>query len=36
MDGFYYNPSYSMLIGEYESVDIHELAIAQQENIIGI
>ena len=28
IDGFYYNPSYSELIGEYEAVSIHELAIA--------
>ncbi|HEN2536166.1 TPA: hypothetical protein U4S12_002080 [Streptococcus agalactiae] len=26
--GFYYNPRYSELIGEYEEVSIHELAIA--------
>lgn len=28
IDGFYYNPSYSELIGEYEAVSIHELALA--------
>ena len=28
IDGFYYNPKYSELIGEYESVSIHELALA--------
>lgn len=28
IDGFYYNPRYSELIGEYEAVSIHELAIA--------
>ena len=28
IDGFYYNPRYSELIGEYESVSIHELALA--------
>ncbi|HGD3775055.1 TPA: DUF6088 family protein [Streptococcus agalactiae] len=28
IDGFYYNPSYSELIGEFEAVSIHELAIA--------
>ena len=28
IDGFYYNPRYSELIGEYEEVSIHELAIA--------
>ena len=27
-DGFYYNPRYSELIGEYEAVSIHELALA--------
>ncbi|HEQ4217540.1 TPA: hypothetical protein VGX84_001794, partial [Streptococcus pyogenes] len=26
--GFYYNPRYSELIGEYEAVSIHELALA--------
>ncbi|MDU2220134.1 DUF6088 family protein [Finegoldia magna] len=28
INGFYYNPRYSELIGEYESVSIHELALA--------
>ncbi|HEQ4236905.1 TPA: hypothetical protein VGX80_001905 [Streptococcus pyogenes] len=28
IDGFYYNPRYSELIGEYETVSIHELALA--------
>ena len=28
IDGFYYNPKYSELIGEYEVVSIHELALA--------
>nr|WP_075574205.1 DUF6088 family protein [Ezakiella massiliensis] len=28
IDGFYYNPSYSELIEEYEAVSIHELALA--------
>ncbi|HFH7404268.1 TPA: DUF6088 family protein [Streptococcus agalactiae] len=28
INGFYYNPSYSELIGEYEAVSIHELALA--------
>ncbi|EFL54015.1 DUF6088 family protein [Finegoldia magna] len=28
INGFYYNPIYSELIGEYEAVSIHELAIA--------
>ena len=28
IDGFYYNPRYSELIGEYEAVSIHELAIS--------
>ena len=28
IDGFYYNPKYSELIGEYEAVSIHELALA--------
>ncbi|MCY3076783.1 DUF6088 family protein [Aerococcus mictus] len=28
VDGFYYNPRYSELIGEYEAVSIHELALA--------
>ena len=28
IDGFYYNPRYSELIGEYEAVPIHELALA--------
>lgn len=28
IDGIYYNPRYSELIGEYEAVSIHELAIA--------
>ncbi|MBY5051978.1 MULTISPECIES: DUF6088 family protein [Bacillota] len=28
IDGFYYNPRYSELIGEYEEVSIHELALA--------
>ncbi|MGX7105299.1 DUF6088 family protein [Globicatella sanguinis] len=28
IDGFYYNPSFSELIGEYEAVSIHELALA--------
>ena len=28
INGFYYNPSYSELIGEYETVSIHELALA--------
>ncbi len=28
IDGFYYNPRYSELIGEYEAVSIHELAFA--------
>ena len=28
IDGFYYNPTYSELIGEYEAVSIHELALA--------
>lgn len=28
IDGFYYNPRYSKLIGEYEAVSIHQLAIA--------
>ena len=28
IDGFYYNPIYSELIGEYEAVSIHELALA--------
>ena len=28
IDGFYYNPKYSKLIGEYEAVSIHELALA--------
>lgn len=28
IDGFYYNPSYSELIGEFEAVSIHELALA--------
>ena len=28
IDGFYYNPSYSELIGEYEAVSIYELALA--------
>ncbi|HEQ0688614.1 TPA: hypothetical protein VD060_001901 [Streptococcus pyogenes] len=28
IDGFYYNPKYSELIGEYEAVSIHELAFA--------
>lgn len=28
IDGFYYNSSYSELIGEYEAVSIHELALA--------
>ena len=28
IDGFYYNPRYSELIGEYEVVSIHELALA--------
>lgn len=27
IDGFYYNPRYSELIGEYEAVSIHELAL---------
>lgn len=28
INGFYYNPRYSELIGEYEAVSIHELALA--------
>ena len=28
IDGFYYNPKYSELIGEYEAVSIHDLALA--------
>lgn len=28
INGFYYNPRYSQLIGEYEAVSIHKLAIA--------
>lgn len=28
IDGFYYNPKYSELIGEYEAVSIHELVLA--------
>ncbi|WP_392424177.1 DUF6088 family protein [Dolosigranulum pigrum] len=28
IDGFYYNPRYSELTGEYETVSIHELALA--------
>ena len=28
IDGFYYNPKYSELIGEYEAISIHELALA--------
>lgn len=28
IDGFYYNPSFSELIGEYEAVSIHESALA--------
>ena len=28
IDGFYYNPRYSELVGEYEAVSIHELALA--------
>lgn len=28
IDGFFYNPRYSELIGEYEAVSIHELALA--------
>ena len=28
INGFYYNPIYSELIGEYEAVSIHELALA--------
>ncbi|HHR3324197.1 TPA: DUF6088 family protein [Streptococcus pyogenes] len=28
INGFYYNPKYSELIGEYEAVSIHELALA--------
>ena len=28
IDGFYYNPRYCELIGEYEAVSIHELALA--------
>ena len=28
INGFYYNPSYSELIGEFEAVSIHELALA--------
>ena len=28
INGFYYNPRYSELIGEYEEVSIHELALA--------
>lgn len=28
IDGFYYNPRYSELIGEYEAASIHELALA--------
>ena len=28
IDGFYYNPRYSELIGEYEAVSIYELALA--------
>ena len=28
IDGFYYNPRYSEIIGEYEAVSIHELALA--------
>ena len=28
INGFYYNPSYSELIGEYETASIHELALA--------
>lgn len=28
IDGFYHNPRYSKLIGEYEAVSIHELALA--------
>ena len=28
IDGLYYNPKYSELIGEYEAVSIHELALA--------
>ena len=28
IDGFYYNPKYSELIGEHEAVSIHELALA--------
>lgn len=28
IDGFYYNPRYSELIGEYEAVSIHKLALA--------
>lgn len=28
IDGFYYNPKYSELIGEYQAVSIHELALA--------
>ena len=28
INGFYYNPRYSKLIGEYEAVSIHELALA--------
>lgn len=28
IDGFYYNPRYRVLIGEYEAVSIHELALA--------
>ncbi|HEP4948647.1 TPA: hypothetical protein VCX06_000765 [Streptococcus pyogenes] len=28
INGFYYNPRYSELIGEYEAISIHELALA--------
>ncbi len=28
INGFYYNPRYSQLIGEYEEVSIHEIALA--------
>lgn len=32
INGFYYNPRYSQLIGEYEAVSIHKLAIARKYN----
>ena len=28
IDGFYYNPTYSELVGEYEAISVHELALA--------